>query len=145
MSNPEFHPACLVFPPLVTAEFESLVADIAAHGLIHPIVMLDGKVLDGRNRLLACRQAGVQPRFTQWRGTGSPLAWAISWQGCPGDRHWFYSWGRSGRDHAAAADLLHAHAPPKSVIIPLKAATPEPTEHLRASSSSLSPQCADDA
>lgn len=78
MSNPEFHPACLVFPPLPAAEFDALVADIAAHGLIHPIVMLDGLVLDGRNRLLACRQAGVQPRFTQWRGTGSPLAWAIS-------------------------------------------------------------------
>lgn len=73
-----FHPACLIFPPLPAAEFDALIADIAARGLIHPIVMLGGQVLDGRNRLLACRRAGVKPRFVQWRGTGSPLAWAIS-------------------------------------------------------------------
>ena len=54
------------------------MADIAAHGLVHPIVLLDGKVLDGRNRLFACQRAGVPPRFTQWQGEGSPLQWAIS-------------------------------------------------------------------
>jgi hypothetical protein len=73
-----FHPACLIFPPLPAAEFDALIADIAARGLIHPIVTLGNQVLDGRNRLLACRRAGVKPRFVQWRGTGSPLAWAIS-------------------------------------------------------------------
>jgi len=72
------HPACLLFPPLPPAEFDALVADIAAHGLVHPIVLLDGKVLDGRNRLFACQRAGVPPRFTQWQGEGSPLQWAIS-------------------------------------------------------------------
>lgn len=78
MNDPGFHPACLLFPPLPQAEFAALVADIATRGLVHPIVLHEGLVLDGRNRLLACRRAGVEPRFTPWRGTGSPVTWAIS-------------------------------------------------------------------
>jgi len=76
--QPALHPACLLFPPLPPGEFQSLVADIAAHGLLHPIVLHEGRVLDGRNRLLACRQAGVAPLFTTWEGEGSPIQWAIS-------------------------------------------------------------------
>ncbi|MFM8537813.1 MAG: ParB N-terminal domain-containing protein, partial [Planctomycetaceae bacterium] len=76
--QPALHPVCLLFPPLPPAEFASLVADIATHGLLHPIVLHRGEVLDGRNRLLACQRAGVVPRFTEWRGQGSPLEWAIS-------------------------------------------------------------------
>lgn len=76
--QPALHPVCLLFPPLPPAEFAALVADIATHGLVHPIVLHEGEVLDGRNRLLACHHAGVVPRFTEWRGQGSPLEWAIS-------------------------------------------------------------------
>lgn len=76
--QPTLHPACLLFPPLPPAEFEALVDDIAAHGLVHPIVLHEGQVLDGRNRLLACRRAGVPPRFIEWEGDGSPVAWTIS-------------------------------------------------------------------
>ena len=78
MNDPGFHPACLLFPPLPAEEFRALVADIATRDLLHPIVLHEGLVLDGRNRLLACRQAGVEPRFTPWQGSGSPVAWAIS-------------------------------------------------------------------
>jgi ParB family chromosome partitioning protein len=49
---PEFHPLANAFPLLDedSDEFMELVKDIETNGLIHPIVMFEGKVLDGRNR-----------------------------------------------------------------------------------------------
>ena len=52
--------------------------DIKAKGLLRPIILYEGKILDGRNRYLACQIAGVEPRFVQWSGKGSPLQWVIS-------------------------------------------------------------------
>jgi DNA modification methylase len=78
MKRPKIHPACLVFPRLSDEELQELADDIGERGLLHPIVLLDGKVLDGRNRLEACKIAGVEPRFIEWDGDGSPLEWVIS-------------------------------------------------------------------
>jgi len=44
------------------------VDSIRSAGLLNPIVLLKGKVLDGRNRLLACKLAGVTPSFVEWDG-----------------------------------------------------------------------------
>ncbi|MBW3600152.1 MAG: hypothetical protein KY475_23120, partial [Planctomycetes bacterium] len=56
-----------------------MAEDIRRRGkLLEPIVLLGGAVLDGRNRLEACRRAGVQPTFVNWQGEGSPLEWAIT-------------------------------------------------------------------
>lgn len=74
----EFHPFCELFPPLGEIELRLLAEDIRQNGLLHPITILDGKILDGRNRYRACNMAGVKPRFVRWKGTGSPLEWAIS-------------------------------------------------------------------
>jgi ParB-like chromosome segregation protein Spo0J len=44
-------------------------------------VLLDGTILDGRNRYRACRAAGIEPRFEQWtpRHEGDrPLAFVLS-------------------------------------------------------------------
>ena len=35
-------------------------------------------MLDGRNRLRACEIAAVEPRFVEWEGVGSPLAFVLS-------------------------------------------------------------------
>ena len=72
------HPVCRLFPPLRKEELEELAEDIRQNGLLHDIVLYEGKILDGRNRYLACPMAGVKPRFAQWDGTGSPLEWVIS-------------------------------------------------------------------
>jgi ParB-like chromosome segregation protein Spo0J len=62
--NLEFHALATLFPLLDGAGFDELVADIRAHGLREPVVMFEGKVLDGRNRYRACVEAGVEPTFT---------------------------------------------------------------------------------
>ncbi|MBW3600404.1 MAG: hypothetical protein KY475_24465 [Planctomycetes bacterium] len=76
---PPIHPICRLFPMLSDAELEGMAEDIRRRGkLLEPIVLLEGAVLDGRNRLEACRRAGVQPTFVEWEGEGSPLEWAIT-------------------------------------------------------------------
>lgn len=73
-----FHPACLLFPRLSDADLQALADDIRQNGLLNPIVTLDGQILDGRNRLEACKIAGVKPRFVEWNGEGSPLSWVVA-------------------------------------------------------------------
>lgn len=75
----EAHPAATIFPLMGGIELAGLVDDIRAHGLLEPIVLADGRVLDGRNRLRACELAGVEPRFVMWEPNGmTPTEWVVS-------------------------------------------------------------------
>ena len=64
-------PAAQVFPLLQGDEFQALCEDIREHGLQEPIKVLDGRVLDGRNRLRACPRVGVRPRSAARRSSRS--------------------------------------------------------------------------
>jgi N6-adenosine-specific RNA methylase IME4/ParB-like chromosome segregation protein Spo0J len=75
--NLEFHPLATLFPLLDGAGFDELVADIRVHGIREPIVLFEGKILDGRNRYRACIEAGVEPTFTVYQGD-DPIAYVIS-------------------------------------------------------------------
>ncbi len=78
-SKLEIHPAASAFPVMVGDAFEALVQDIRERGLVHPITLHEGRILDGRNRYLACRAAGVEPRFVSWDGRGgSPTLFVVS-------------------------------------------------------------------
>jgi ParB-like chromosome segregation protein Spo0J len=59
------HPVLDLLPLTEGAEFAAMVEDIQIFGLIDPIVLApDGQtIIDGRVRYLACRKAGVEPRF----------------------------------------------------------------------------------
>lgn len=74
----DVHPAAAIFPLLEAGDLRELADDIRKHGLLEPVVMLDGKVLDGRNRLAACKLADVAPRFVEWEGAGDPVDWVLS-------------------------------------------------------------------
>jgi ParB-like chromosome segregation protein Spo0J len=62
----DIHPIAAKLPMLSGSEWNSLLASIRECGQLDPIV-LDGDVLiDGRNRLKACLDIGIQPNFIQW-------------------------------------------------------------------------------
>jgi hypothetical protein len=96
LDHANWHPALSLFPAVGEDELRELAADVQTNGLLNPIVLVGAKVLDGRNRLLACKMADVEPMFVQWDlsrgseivgGTGSAaqeitrvslVAWVIS-------------------------------------------------------------------
>jgi len=71
------HPAADIFPTMSEAEIKDLAEDIKANGLHVPIVLHEGQILDGRNRLAACKLAGVEPVTVNYTGN-DPVAfvWA---------------------------------------------------------------------
>lgn len=77
MSDLEAHPLAELFPMLPDQEIAELADDIVTFGQRVPIVLLDGKVLDGRNRLAACRFAQVEPIFADYDGD-DPLNFVLS-------------------------------------------------------------------
>jgi hypothetical protein len=75
----EFHPYASVFPMMTATEFRELVADMQGDdGQREPITLLDGQILDGRNRYKACVQLGVEPKFRDFNGDGDPVDFIIS-------------------------------------------------------------------
>ncbi len=46
----------------------ALRASITDIGLLEPIVLFEGAILDGRHRYKACQVVGVEPRFTDFEG-----------------------------------------------------------------------------
>jgi ParB/RepB/Spo0J family partition protein len=73
----KFHPVAEIFPMMSDEELDDLAQDIKANGLINPIVVDEGQSVDGRNRLEACRRAGVEPVFETLNGT-DPIAFILS-------------------------------------------------------------------
>jgi len=71
------HKYCKLFPEITGQDFKDLVASIKEHGLMEEIVTLDGQVLDGQNRLKACKAAGVEPKFKEFTGK-DPLAFVVA-------------------------------------------------------------------
>ena len=67
-ARPAPHPICLLIPPADEDELQDLTDDIRTHGLIDPIVLFEGMILDGRNRAAACERAGVTPRYAHFGG-----------------------------------------------------------------------------
>ena len=66
-------------------------------GLREPIVLYEGKILDGKNRYVACDMAGVEPRYVEYdmEKHGDPLQFVISQNLC-----------RSNLNESQCADVL---------------------------------------
>ncbi|HEX2541234.1 MAG TPA: ParB N-terminal domain-containing protein [Caldimonas sp.] len=71
--NREAHPVCKLFPTLNerNSTYQDLLASVKAKGQLHPIVCnKSGDVLDGRHRLRACLELGIEPRFIELEALG---------------------------------------------------------------------------
>ena len=73
----EDHPVSKIYPMMDGGQLQELAADIKEHGLLEPVVLYAGKILDGRNRFRACKLAGVSTRFDTYSGD-SPAAFVVS-------------------------------------------------------------------
>jgi len=73
----EFHELCCIFPRCSDEELQLLVSDIRENGLLTPITRYEGKILDGRNRYLACQMLNKEPDYVDFDGT-DPLPFVVS-------------------------------------------------------------------
>ena len=75
----EVHPIADIWPLMSEVELVRLAEDIAEHGQVMPIILVEGLILDGRNRWLACERLGVEP-WTETVETDDPdaLAWSLN-------------------------------------------------------------------
>lgn len=72
------HPAAELFPLIQGDDFEELVADVAANGLLEPIWLTsDGALLDGRNRVRACHRTGTPVSTRTYEGS-DPVGFVVS-------------------------------------------------------------------
>ena len=70
----EFHPIAEIFPLLSGDDLNQLAADIANNGLREPIWRhRDGRIVDGRNRWLACDMVGVECPHETYPGSDDGL------------------------------------------------------------------------
>lgn len=74
----DIHDVCSLFPMMTEEEFAGLKTDIDLHGQREPILTYRGKVIDGRNRLLACEELGIKPIVKEWDGDGSLVEFIVS-------------------------------------------------------------------
>ena len=73
----DFHELANLFPMIPKEELEQLTDDLRTNGLIEPITIYEGKILDGRNRFVACQMAQIEPEFVPYTGN-NPLTFVIS-------------------------------------------------------------------
>lgn len=65
----KWHPYAELFPWIEGKAFEEFKEDIRQRGIIEPIVMFEGMLLDGRNRYMAARDLGIEYPVIDYRGS----------------------------------------------------------------------------
>ena len=74
------HVFCLLIPEVDKETFAEIVDSIKNDGLLEPIVLYDGKILDGRTRYNACKEANVEPEFVQFEEVCPNVKLAVTQQ-----------------------------------------------------------------
>jgi len=77
-SQCKVHPIANVFPMMSDLEFEALKEDIKTHGQLEPILYWKEMLVDGRNRLKACEELGIEAREVELTDETDPVDYVIS-------------------------------------------------------------------
>ncbi len=74
----EIHPANLaVLPEMSPESYAKLLEDISGFGLRYPIILYQGKILDGKYRYQACIELGIEPWCEDWQGGSSVVEYLL--------------------------------------------------------------------
>lgn len=71
------HPLADLFPMMDEDAFLDFVQDIEKNGQREPIIVFEGKILDGRNRFKACQRLGISPKLKEYHGSDA-LGFVVS-------------------------------------------------------------------
>lgn len=71
------HELSKIIPSMSEEEYQGFKEDIRINGLNHPIILYEGKVLDGRHRYRACQELKIEIRTEEYKGD-QPLTYIIS-------------------------------------------------------------------
>ena len=69
---PELHDLANLFPPMSARAKAALTADIKQNGQQVPIILLDGKIIDGRHRAQVCVELGLAIKAVDYVGETDP-------------------------------------------------------------------------
>ncbi len=69
MNKLKQHSDAKLFPCIGEVDFRELKDDIKSRGLLNPVVMYEGKILDGWSRYKACIELKIEPKFTTFTNT----------------------------------------------------------------------------
>jgi hypothetical protein len=72
------HPIPKALPPSTEKELAALTDNVCLNGLVQPIVLYEGMILDGRNRAIACERAGVPLRTVPLQEGISPVDYVVA-------------------------------------------------------------------
>ncbi len=65
----EAHPLAKLIPDMLDVELAELERDIEVNGQQQPIMLFEGKILDGRHRYAVCQKLGIEPKIKPFPGT----------------------------------------------------------------------------
>ncbi len=72
------HEMAAIFQEMDESEYTQLRDSIKEIGQIEPIVLLDGKILDGRNRYRACLELNIEPKLKNVSSKVDPISYVLA-------------------------------------------------------------------
>jgi hypothetical protein len=78
MKQYEIHPIAKCYPKITGKDFTELRKSIRTQGLLNPITLYEGLILDGSNRYRACLEEDVKPTFRELPDGVNAIEYVVS-------------------------------------------------------------------